>query len=464
MLFNSVDFGLFLVAVLALYWTSPQNTRRWVLLGASYYFYSYTYPPYAFLLAFLTILNFHLARIMFESPKRAKICLTAGVTLDLLSIGFYKYVNLLLETINLAGFHLWMSPRLPLLDVILPIGISFYTFQLLSYLIEVYRGMQPEPSFRNFALYISFFPQLVAGPIVRPSVLLPQLRAGSRIDSERVQLGLFLVAQGLTKKVVFADFLGRHVDNVFANPGNFNSVSTLLAVYSYAFQIYFDFSGYTDIAIGCGKLLGFDIPDNFNLPYLSRNLREFWQRWHISLSTWLRDYLYISLGGSRIGPSRTHVNLMITMVLGGLWHGANWTFAIWGTFHGVLIAANHMRRRSTRFRQPENPSLARRILQVFITFHLVCAGWIFFRSETFSKAIDIFLKLGSLDWTGTIQGTDAAIMLAIASASHFMRGRINMERWFISMPGPVQGWAYACLTLLIYIFFTSEQRFIYFQF
>ncbi len=264
---------------------------------------------------------------------------------------------------------------------------------------------------------------------------------------------------------MFADFFGQHVDAVFADPTQFNSVSTLIAVYAYAFQIYFDFSGYTDIAIGCGKLLGFDIPDNFNLPYVARNMREFWQRWHISLSTWLRDYLYIPLGGSRAGGRyRTYLNLAITMVLGGLWHGASWTFAIWGLFHGILIVVNHMRRQSRWFPIPEHPSAGRKILQTLITFHLVCAGWIFFRSETFPKAMTIFQKLAALDLSGSMAARGTVVMLCIAAGSHFMREKWNLQRWFISLPGPIQGGAYALAAIVIYVFFTEEQRFIYFQF
>lgn len=464
MLFNSPEFGFFLIAVLVLYWSSPDNTRKWILLGASYYFYSYAHPPYAFLLAILTIINYYLGQRMAENRSSARKFLIAGVTIDLLSIGFYKYSNLLLGSANVMGDFFGASPRFPVLEVVLPIGISFYTFQMISYLVDIYRGAPSERSLRDFALYISFFTQLIAGPIVRPSVLLPQLKRTAQADPEKMQLGLFLIVQGLIKKVVFADFLGRHVDAVFADPSQFSSVSTLIAAYAYAFQIYFDFSGYTDIAIGCGKLLGFDIPDNFNLPYLARNMREFWQRWHISLSTWLRDYLYISLGGSRAGGrSRTYINLFITMVLGGLWHGANWTFAIWGFYHGVLIVINHMRRGRTHSGS-RKPSLVREALQMMMTFHLVCAGWIFFRSETFSGAIEIFRRMAALDFSGSIGEVGTIVMLLVAVASHLIRGKWKLERWFIRLPSPVQGWAYAVAAIIIYVFFTTEQRFIYFQF
>jgi len=465
MLFNSVEFGFFLVAVLVLYWTARDEARKWILLVASYYFYCFAHPPYAFLLAGLTIFNYYLGGKIAAHRNRAGLLVAIGVVVDLSSIGFYKYANLLLETFNVTGHFLGLTPTFPILNVVLPIGISFYTFQMLSYLVDVYRGGEPERSLRDFALYISFFTQLVAGPIVRPTVLLPQIKRKARANSEQMQMGLFLVAQGLIKKIVFADQLGHHADAVFADPTGFSSLSALLAVYAYAFQIYFDFSGYTDIAIGCGKLLGFEIPDNFNLPYLARNIREFWQRWHISLSTWLRDYLYISLGGSRTGRrSRTYLNLFITMVLGGLWHGASWTFAIWGLFHGVLIVINHIRRDTGILKSPEECSAPRKALQMIVTFHLVCAGWIFFRSESFSKAVMMFQKLAALDFSGTTEGGRALVLLCIAVASHLLRGRWKMESWFIALPKPIQGWAYAMIAILIYVFFTPEQRFIYFQF
>ncbi len=465
MLFNSTEFGFFLVAVLVLYWSAGREARKWILLGASYYFYSFTYPPYAFLLATLTVFNYYLGGKIADNREKARLLLIIGVVVDLSSIGFYKYANLLLETLNATGAFMGVSSKAPLLDVVLPIGISFYTFQMLSYLVDVYRGSEPERSLRDFALYISFFTQLVAGPIVRPSVLLPQIKRKVVADSDQMQLGLFMIAQGLVKKIVFADQLGRHVEAVYADPTGFNSLSVLIAAYAYAFQIYFDFSGYTDIAIGCGKMLGFEIPDNFNLPYLARNMREFWQRWHISLSTWLRDYLYISLGGSRKGGRwMTYRNLFITMVLGGLWHGANWTFAVWGLFHGVLIVINHIRRDSERFRAPEECSAARKVMQTLITFHLVCVGWIFFRSETFSKAIMVFGRLADADFSGATEGVSALALLSIAVASHIIREKWKMENWFIALPRPIQGVAYGIISILIYIFFTPEQRFIYFQF
>jgi len=465
MLFNSLAFCFFFISVLGLYWSARPEVRKWMLLGASYFFYSYAHPPYAFLLASLTAINFYIGSRISKSRNSARLFLILGIVIDLSGIGLYKYANFLLETFNMAGTLCGLSYRFPLLNLVLPIGISFYTFQMLSYLIDIYRGAPAERSLRDFALYVSFFPQLVAGPIVRPSVLIPQLKRKATADPEQLSLGMFLLAQGFVKKIVFADFLGNHVDLVFASPGNFNSISTLIAMYAYAFQIYFDFSGYTDIAIGCGKLLGFQIPDNFNLPYMARNLREFWQRWHISLSTWLRDYLYIPLGGSRKGGHRrTYLNLGITMVLGGLWHGANWTFVIWGFYHGVLIIINHMRRGSERFRQRENGSFTLKVLQVLITFHLVCAGWVIFRSENLMHAMVIFRNLLALNISGPLKGAPIIIMLCVAAASHVAREKWNLQKWFVSLPGPMQGWAYSIVAVAVYLFFSVEEGFIYFQF
>jgi alginate O-acetyltransferase complex protein AlgI len=465
MLFNSIDFIFFLVAVLILYWSAPDKHSKWILLGASYYFYAYAYPFYALLLAGLTIINFYLGDRISKNRDTARRFLILGIVIDLSSIGFYKYSNLLLETLNVGGGLVGMTAQFPVLNVVLPIGISFYTFQMISYLVDVYRGSPAERSFRDFALYVSFFTQLVAGPIVRPSVLLPQIKRNARADSEKMQLGLFLIMQGLIKKIVLADTLGRHVDAVFAAPAQFDTISTLIAVYAYAFQIYFDFSGYTDIAIGCGKLLGFDLPDNFNLPYMARNMREFWQRWHISLSTWLRDYLYITLGGSRKNSrNRTYLNLGITMVLGGLWHGANWTFAIWGLYHGVLIIANHIRRGRAMTTPVADVSAIRKVLGIATTFHLVCFGWIFFRAPTFSDALLIIQKLTAFDFSKSVEGLWAALMIIMAMASHAIRENWSMEERFIRLPTMAQGWIYGILAVAIYVFFTTEQRFIYFQF
>ncbi len=466
MLFNSGAFGVFLLIALILFWSSPRSHRVFLLVGLSYFFYMYSYPIYFFLLAVLTVLNFGLALEIARRPRYARHFLCLAISLDLLSIGFYKYANFAAEslkwTLNLYGINL----NFGLAEITLPLGISFFTFQMMSYIVDTYRGEQAERSFWNFAAYISFFPQLVAGPIVRPKTLLPQIKRRRVYDAERAVRGIFLVAQGLVKKIVFADFLGGYVDKVFATPGDYSGIATLVAVYAYAFQIYFDFSGYTDIAIGCGKLFGFEIPINFDLPYISKSPREFWRRWHISLSTWLRDYLYIPLGGNRKTRGRTYFNVMTTMVLGGLWHGANWTFVLWGFYHGVLIAVQRWLEEKFEFvkRIFSPTSFVLSGLTALFTFNFVCLGWVLFRAESLSKVGDILHNIFKAGFDPHTVQITIVLMLALASLSHIVRSRWNMEEWYVRLPAPVQAFGYSCATIAIFLFFTTEQRFIYFQF
>jgi len=466
MLFNSGAFGVFLIIALLLFWFSERRVRLFVLVGLSYYFYMYNNPVYFFLLAALTIVNFLLAIEIARRPRFARHFLILAVSIDLLSIGFFKYANFFLWQVDFVRILLGAEKTFPLLKIMLPLGISFFTFQMISYVVDTYRGEPAEKSFWNFAAYVSFFPQLVAGPIVRPNVLLPQIKAKHVYNREQAVHGMFLIAQGLIKKIVFADFLGGHVDKMFLDLGGYSALATLVVVYAYAFQIYFDFSGYTDIAIGCGKLFGFEIPINFNLPYTAKSPREFWQRWHISLSTWLRDYLYIPLGGNRQTKERTYLNIMITMLLGGLWHGANWTFVVWGGYHGILLVLE-------RFLKDQF-ALARRIfsrdsailsfLSALFTFHLVSLGWILFRSDSLTKAARIFRNILSFDMDFPLEQIPAVLLLIVAAVSHVLRRKWDMEEWFVGLPAPVQAFGYSCAVILTYLFFTEEHRFIYFQF
>jgi alginate O-acetyltransferase complex protein AlgI len=464
MLFNSLAFGGFLIIALILFWSAPRSHRVFLLIGLSYFFYMYSYPIYFFLLAILTLFNYVFAIEMVKRPHHSTKFLVVAISMDLLVLGFYKYagfaVSQVLSLLSLTGFRTDYS----IVEITLPLGISFFTFQMMSYIIDTYRGEPAEYSFWNFAAYISFFPQLVAGPIVRPKTLLPQIKADHKYDEDQAVRGMFLIAQGLVKKIAFADFLGAYVDKVFATPGQFSGVATLIGIYAYAFQIYFDFSGYTDIAIGVGKLFSFEIPINFDLPYISKNPREFWQRWHISLSTWLRDYLYIPLGGNRRG--NTYVNMMITMLLGGLWHGANWTFVLWGGYHGILITIQrYLEERWTLFRRfIKNPSPLASVIATILTFHLVCLGWTLFRAQSLGQAGEVLknVAMGGL----SLQTVEAPVvaMLAIATLSHIIRSKFKLEEWYVQMPAPAQAFGYSCVTILIYLFFTTEQRFIYFQF
>jgi D-alanyl-lipoteichoic acid acyltransferase DltB (MBOAT superfamily) len=466
MLFNSLSFGGFLIIALILFWSSPRSHRMYIIVGLSFFFYMYSYPIYFFLLAIMTLFNYAFALEMSRRPKYRKHYLVLAISVDLFTLGFYKYANFAVRQL-LALFSLVGVPtEMPIPDITLPLGISFFTFQMMSYIIDTYWGEPAEESFWNFAAFISFFPQLVAGPIVRPKTLLPQLKGEHKYDEDKAVSGLFLITQGLVKKIAFADFLGAYVEKVYQTPGNYIGLAALLGIYAYAFQIYFDFSGYTDIAIGVGRLFGFEIPINFDLPYVSKTPREFWRRWHISLSTWLRDYLYIPLGGNRKGGSRTYINMMITMLLGGLWHGANWTFVIWGGYHGLLISVQRLLEEKWGFakRLAEKPSPIWSLIGGILTFHLVCLGWVMFRAQSMRQVAEVVANVfrGELAW----QSVEApvAAMVAIAMLSHIIRSKFKLEEWYVRMPAPAQAFGYSCMTILIYLFFTTEQRFIYFQF
>ena len=298
---------------------------------------------------------------------------------------YFKYTNFFIDIIN--GF----GANYKSLDIFLPVGISFYTFQTLSYSIDIYRGkLSPEKNILNFAFFVTFFPQLVAGPIVRASEFLPQIRLKLKLSNQNLSKGVFLIGSGLFKKAVISDYISvNYVDRIFDNPLLYSGVENLIGVYAYALQIYCDFSGYSDIAIGLALLLGFYLPINFDSPYQSSSVTEFWRRWHISLSSWLKDYLYISLGGNRKGIIRTYFNLSITMILGGLWHGANWKFVLWGIMHGLMLVVEKIIK--SFFRIPKN--IIFKILGVLITFHFVTFCWIFFRAESFSVASDILFQI-----------------------------------------------------------------------
>ncbi|RJP16102.1 MAG: MBOAT family protein [Candidatus Abyssobacteria bacterium SURF_5] len=466
MLFNSLAFGGFLIIALILFWSAPRTHRVFIIIGLSYFFYMYSYPIYFFLLAILTLINFGLALEMARKPSRRKHFLALAISIDLFVLGFYKYAGFASrEVLNLLS-SFGIQSDVTAIEITLPLGISFFTFQMMSYVIDTYRGLPAEKSFWNFAAYISFFPQLVAGPIVRPQTLLPQIKADHKYDEDQAVRGLFLIAQGLVKKVAFADFLGGYVDKVFAAPGDFSGLATLIGIYAYAFQIYFDFSGYTDIAIGVGKLFSFEIPINFDLPYISKSPREFWRRWHISLSTWLRDYLYIPLGGNRKSSGRTYYNMMVTMLLGGIWHGANWTFLFWGAYHGLLISIQRLLEENlpAAKRWIEKPSPLVAVGSALLTFHLVSLGWVIFRAQSLGQAVEVLKNVFSGGQGVETFETPIVVMLSIAILSHIFRSRVKLEEWYVRMPAPVQAFGYSCVTILIYLFFTTEQRFIYFQF
>jgi D-alanyl-lipoteichoic acid acyltransferase DltB (MBOAT superfamily) len=414
MLFNTLPFAVFFCVVLLAHRLVPREARNGVLLVASLVFYTLWLPAYLLLLLGDVLVNYLLLQRMVKS-ERPKLYLTLSVVFTLCVLGGFKYATMVVTTLTplldgLFGFE----PPLP--EVFLPLGISFYSFQLLALTIDTYRGqIEPIHSFRRYLLFISFFPQLIAGPILRGHEFLPQLETGGETSFERTRRGLWLIATGLFKKVVLADFLLSTFVNDRFNEDLVGSTPFLLVgIYSFAFQIYYDFSGYTDMARGMALLMGFELPLNFSEPYLSRNPSEFWRRWHITLSRWLQDYLYIPLGGNRMGSFLTYRNLMITMLLGGLWHGASWNFVIWGGLHGLILVMHR------RFGKPP-PSLDAKMgpldyAKAALLFHVVCVIWVFFRAETFDGAVhylELMLTSGNTIGWPVLQTTIVVLCVAL---------------------------------------------------
>ncbi len=394
MLFNSHAFALFFAVLLPTYWLLSRwpRAQNVLLLGAAYYFYSRWDPRFLSLLILSTVMDYAcglwVARE--EDPGRRKAVVALSMALNLGMLGFFKYYNFFADSLHAALARGGLSVSLWHLQVALPIGISFYTFQSMSYVIDVYRReIPPTRNLVQFAAFVSFFPHLVAGPIMRPTTLLPQVASPRSFDLQRFYQGSYLIFWGLLKKVVVADNLAEIVDGLFGRWPTLDGGSALLAIYAFAFQIYCDFSGYTDMARGISKCLGFELSLNFNLPYFAASPRDFWTRWHISLSQWLRDYLYISLGGSRGGTLRTYRNLMLTMILGGLWHGAAWTFVLWGVYQGFLLVAHRIAEPFLRLFDPIDPveRACWKGLRILATFHMVCLGWLIFRARSVEQVV-----------------------------------------------------------------------------
>jgi alginate O-acetyltransferase complex protein AlgI len=388
MLFTQIEFIIFFLAIFAfLLLVKNFRAQKILLLIASYYFYAYWDWRFLGLIIISTVIDYFAGLGMKNSKnqKTRRIFLTCSLIANLGLLGTFKYFNFFISSFSpiVASLGFEISS----LNIILPIGISFYTFQTMSYSIDVYfRKIEACPDFADFALFVAFFPQLVAGPIVRASDFLPQLKTARKITLLNIFFGFRQFVYGLFKKVFIADNLSIFVDPIFSNPGAFSCLTTWMAVIAYALQIYCDFSGYSDMAIGLARTMGYKFPKNFNLPYISQNISEFWSRWHISLSSWLRDYLYIPLGGNRKGKMRTYLNLMITMLLGGLWHGAAWTFVFWGCLHGVALAIEKVFI-SFNPSSGENYGITKKILNWGLTFLFVLITWVFFRSRTFTSAV-----------------------------------------------------------------------------
>ena len=388
MLFNSLEFALFFLIVYSLYLIFDHRKQNILLLAASLFFYGSWDWRFLLLLLFSSTVDYYLSLAIYraQDSKRRNFFLTLSIILNLVILGVFKYFNFFVSSLERLTAALNFNFHPHFLNIVLPVGISFYTFQELSYTIDVYRKeIIPPKKISDFTLFVSFFPQLVAGPIERATHLLPQVLSPRKITLSGFYEGCYLIFWGLFKKIFIADNLTHLVDPVFTSAPPYDGGAVLMAVYSFAIQIYCDFSGYSDMARGLGRCLGFDIMLNFNLPYLSSNPREFWQRWHISLSTWLKDYLYIPLGGNKDGRLKTYRNLFLTMLLGGLWHGASWVFIIWGIFHGALLilhrSLQNFLKKFSICRYMDSLWIFH-LLKIIFFFHVICLGWLIFRAQS----------------------------------------------------------------------------------
>jgi alginate O-acetyltransferase complex protein AlgI len=476
LLFTSGLFLFLFIGFLFIYIPLSSTHRPKLIFTTlfSLYFYYKSSGIFFLLLISTTCIDYTLARLIYENrtPWKRSTLLTISIISNLGLLGYFKYTNFIHEIFsNLAEI-----PYQPL-DIFLPVGVSFFTFQSLSYTIDVYRKqLKPADHILDYAFFVSFFPQLVAGPIVRASEFLPQLAKPTVVTSEMSGRAIFLISTGLFKKAVISNYISANfVDRIFDAPTLFSGLENLFAVYGYALQIYCDFSGYSDMAIGLALLLGFHFNENFNAPYKAKNITEFWRRWHISLSTWLRDYLYISLGGNRHGKPRTYINLIITMLLGGLWHGAAFRFILWGGMHGVMLALHKFYSElkiNSRTKITPIPKSVASLVGGILTFHFVCFCWIFFRAPSMEYAaqmIDqIIYHFSPQIFFEFIQGYWTTLaLLALGYILHFTPHSFDLaaERWTIQLP--LAGKAALVLTVIVLCIqmkSASIQPFIYFQF
>jgi len=473
MLFNSLTFVVFFVVVVSLYWSiRPWNTRKNLLVIASYIFYGAWNPPFAALLFTTTAMDFWLgSRIARASSMHScKVWLVASVAMNLSMLGFFKYGNFLLENFKWLMAQIGIVYQPPHLDILLPVGISFYTFHSLSYTLDVYRGvMQPTKSLRDFVLAVSFFPQLVAGPIVRAGDFLPQLISPPKPQTGRFLWGLAMMTLGLFEKVVLADtMLAGSADRVFGYAGPLIALDSWMGVIAFAGQIFFDFAGYSTCAIGAALCLGFHLKDNFRFPYAAIGFSDFWRRWHISLSTFLRDYLYFPLGGNRVGWARAAINLVIVMFLGGLWHGAAWTFVVWGLLHGFYLVVEHALRALVGKRAwAEN--FAVKLLLGLTTYAAVCLAWVFFRASDFTIATRMLRGMfGGHPHGDAILSTREMLQIGIVTffmmVTHWWLRDTNIEAAVGRLPRWCVTSMWAAMACAVILTQGNSNAFIYFQF
>lgn len=485
MLFNSIQFMFFFPVVVFVFMLSKQKFRWIVLLSASYMFYMAWNPLYITLIFASTVIDYYSAVKIEQSKLGKKRFLFLSIATNLGILFIFKYYNFFIDSF----FRLIPFLESPTMKLLLPVGISFYTFQTMSYTIDVYRGdIKAEKHFGYFALFVSFFPQLVAGPIERSTRLLPQLKSDFKFDYRKISDGLKLMGWGLFKKVVIADRLATFVDPVFNDPEGWTGISYVIATLFFAIQIYCDFSGYSDIAIGAAKFFGVDLMENFRRPYHSKSVTEFWQRWHISLSTWFRDYVYIPLGGNRRSELRTVTNLFLTFLISGLWHGANWTFILWGCLNGFYLIVERLW--AKRVRGVHKSASDKRfvwiksVFQMTTTFILISFSWIFFRANSLSDAFYIISNLHT-GWTEFITNVSnvpyikstlamgqrkdefviAIIALIILEIVHIFQRRNGIRLTLASKPFLIR-WALSILLVLMILTmgFFDKNQFLYFQF
>ena len=480
MLFNSLEFILFFPIVVAAYFILRPKYRWILLLLASYYFYMCWDYRYIVLIMFSTVVDYFSGIIIHKTDKKKvkTTFLLASLGTNLGLLFFFKYFNFFGESLTYVFDKANIFVDIPVYDYLLPVGISFYTFQTLSYTIDIYKGKQkPEYHFGRFALFVSFFPQLVAGPIERSVNLLPQFRQDFKFEYARVRYGILLMTWGFFKKVVIADRLAEYVNLVYNNPGEFEGLQNIIATLFFSFQIYCDFSGYSDIAIGAAMIMGYRLMTNFRRPYFAASIREFWARWHISLSTWFRDYVYIPLGGNRVVKWRWYYNLFITFLVSGLWHGAEWTFVIWGALHGfylifAIVSEKWRVKLNSLIGLTKSPGLYK-FTQILVTFALVYFSWIFFRANNTADAFQIIGKTFSFSggsnlnlFTFNIDFYIAFISIAILLVIELFEEYAQLSQRAMQFVPRAAKWA--ILVVVIFVIFVlgvwDEADFLYFQF
>ena len=489
MLFNTIDFIIFFISVLVVISIFRQRKfQHFFLVIASYFFFYFTSNYLIVLLIFSTLLDFYVGKSIWntKSLQKKKLLLSASLAGNLGLLGFFKYSDFAILQFNLLGEFFDLTSNIPFLELALPIGISFYTFQTISYTVDIYRGkLEPSKTFKEFALFVSFFPQLVAGPIVRARNFLPQLREKMEsfdspsklkqiiLEKGNLKLGITIMSLGFFKKVFFADNIAPLVDTIFSNPIGMESFTVVLGAIAFGIQIYCDFSGYSDIAIGAALILGFKLPINFNKPYFATSPVDFWRRWHISLSSWLRDYLYIPLGGNKKGNSRTYVNLITVMFLGGLWHGASWNFVVWGLMHGIYLAIQKIF--TNKFPKLKNSKLIQKkyikIFSIIVTQYFIFMTWLAFRVQDLDALSYVLYKYIILDFAteSTLQMMSHNKIPIILIVVFFILNYISYKTNIIEKisKAKLKYWLIFLITIMVSILFlydTAPQDFIYFRF